>query len=88
MDTTNTFGFDRVVAVLNYLADTALLLAGLLAVVMIIWFGLRMATAKGDPKVFDDAKNHLIKAVIGAMIIFGVYTIINTIGGAAETLTQ
>lgn len=85
---TDALGFDRVVAVLNYLVESALLLAGFLAVGAIVWYGLRMATAGGDATAFSKAKSYLIKACIGALIIFGVYTIINSIGGAADTLTK
>ena len=80
--------YDRVVASLNYLVMNALLLGGLVAVAAIVYYGFRMTMSKGDPTAFGTARGHLIQAGIGAAIIFGVYTIIATVQGAAQSIGQ
>lgn len=82
------FTYDKLVTMLNYLMKNALLLAGVLAGGAVVFYGFQMVISKGDPAKFISAKNNLIKAAIGAVIIFGVYTIIATVQGAAHTLTQ
>jgi hypothetical protein len=82
------FTYDKLVTMLNYLVRNVLLLGGFLATAAIIFYGFQMAISRGDPTAFGKAKNNLIKAAIGAVIIFGVYTIIATVQGAAQTLTQ
>jgi type IV secretory pathway VirB2 component (pilin) len=82
------FTYDRLVGILNYLVQNALLLGGFIAVAAIVFYGMQMSLARAEPKKFTEAKDALIKAVIGAILIFGVYTIINTVQGAANTLTN
>ena len=84
----NGFTYDRLVSMLNYLVREVLLLGGFLATAAIIFYGFQMAISRGDAGAFGKAKNNLIKAALGAVIIFGVYTIIATVQGAAQTLTQ
>jgi len=86
----NTGGvtYDKVVASLNYVVENVLLIAGFITVAAIIYYGVRMALSKGDPAEFGKQKDYLIKACIGAVIIFGVYTIIATVQGAAQSIGQ
>lgn len=86
--TNSDFTYDRLVGVLNYLVENALLLGGFIAVAAIVYYGMQMSLARSEPKKFLEAKESLIKAVIGAALIFGVYTVINTIQGAANSLTN
>jgi len=87
-NTGSEFTFDRLVNILWYLVENALLLGGFLAVGAIVYYGTRMALARANAAEFSANKDALIKAVIGALMIFGVYTIINTVQGAAGTLTK
>ncbi len=84
----NDLTFDGLVGILNYIVDNVLLLAGLIALGAVIWYGFQIVIARGDPKKFTEARDALTKAFIGMLVIFGVYTIINTLQGAAETLTR
>jgi type IV secretory pathway VirB2 component (pilin) len=61
------------------LVDFLMRIAGLAVVVAIVWFGLRMAMARGEAAKYEDAKKGLKWAIIGAVTIFGVWTIIATI---------
>lgn len=85
---TGGISYDNVVASLNYIVSNVLLIAGFIAVGAIVYYGFLMTMSKGDPAKFNKAKEWLIKACIGAAIIFGVYTIIATIQGAAQSIGQ
>lgn len=85
---TGGISYDNVVASLNYVVSNVLLLGGFIAVGAIVYYGLLMTLSKGDPTKFNEAKGWLIKACIGAAIIFGVYTIIATVQGAARSIGQ
>jgi Type IV secretion system pilin len=87
-NTGSAFTYDRLVGIVEYLADTALLIAGTIAMGAVVYYGFMMTISKGDPGKFNEAKGHLIQAVIGAALIFGVYTVINTVQGAASSLTN
>jgi hypothetical protein len=87
-NTGSAFTYDRLVQILEYLALNALILGEALAWAAIVFYGVRMTMARADPKIFNDAKSSLIKACIGAALILGVYVVISTVKGAAETLTQ
>lgn len=85
---TGGISYDRVVASLNYIVSNVLLIAGFIAVGAIVYYGFRMTMSKGDPAKFNEAKGWLIKACIGAFLIFGVYTIIATVQYAAQSIGQ
>ncbi len=82
------FTYDRLVGILERLAGYALMLGGLVAIAAVVFYGLMMVVSRGDATKFTAAKNNLIKAAIGALLVFGAYTVINTIEGAAHTLTN
>ncbi len=88
MGDTGEITYDGVVASLNYVVGNALLLGGFIAVGAIVYYGFLMTMSKGEPTKFNAAKGMLIKACIGAAIIFGVYTIIATVQGAANSIGQ
>jgi len=53
--------------------------ASLAVVVILVWYGLQMVFARGDPTKFSSAKKGLTTALVGAVVIFGVWTIIATV---------
>ena len=55
--------------VLMKVARIIAIIAGLVAVIIIIVSGIRYMTANGDPKKAGDAKNAVIGALIGLVII-------------------
>lgn len=87
-DTGGSFTYERLIEILNYLVMNALMLGEALAWGAIVFYGVQMTLARAEPKKFTDAKNALIKACIGAALIFGVYVIIATVQNAADTLTK
>lgn len=84
----NGFTYDRLVGLLNYLVQNALILGEVIAFAAIIFYGLQMTASRGDAAKFGKAKDALIKACIGAALILGVYTILATVQGAAQSLTH
>lgn len=71
---TDLFGAD---GVFNRITDTLLYLVGLIAVVMLIWGGLRYVVSGGDAKKVTDAKNTILYAIIGLIISFFSYAIVH-----------
>lgn len=85
--TSSEFTYDRLVDIVYYLLKNAIIFGELLATAMIIYYGLRMAMSRGDAGAFSAAKDSLLKVLIGATIIFGVWVIIETIRNAVGALT-
>ncbi len=64
------------------IVDWLIIIAGPIAVGMIIWGGVKMVIAAGDPKGFEEGKNIILYAVIGYAIIlvgWGIQNIIESI---------
>lgn len=49
--------------------------AGIVAVVIIVLAGVRMATSNGDPANFTKARNAILYAVIGLVIVFAAWAL-------------
>jgi len=56
-----------------------LLMAGLAAFIMIVWGGVKYLTSAGDPARTKDAKNQVFMAILGLIILFASWMILNTI---------
>lgn len=61
--------------------NTMLYIVGILAVVMIIYSGIRYITAHGDKGQVESAKNTLIYSVVGLVIAIVAYAIVNFVIG-------
>jgi hypothetical protein len=75
-------------SVISNVGDTILtvlaFLAGLAAVVYLVWGGIKYITAGGDPKKAEEARKAIINAVIGIIIVAAAYFIISfAIGGGS-----
>ncbi len=62
-------------AIFNFL----LIAAGLTALIMIIWGGVNYLTSAGDPSKARDAKKRVFAAILGLIILFSSWMILNTI---------
>lgn len=74
--------------VLNQFTNIALYVIGFISVVMLIWGGLRYVISGGDSKKITDAKNTILYALIGLVVAFLAYAIVNFVLnaiGAAST---
>lgn len=75
-----------VISVVNYLLG----FLGLVAVLFIIYAGFTMVTSQGDEEAVTNARKMIIYAIIGIIIIFLSFTIVNFVasfgeGGDADT---
>lgn len=78
--------------VFTRLTNTLLMAVGIVAVVMLLFGGLRYITSGGDSKKVTDAKNTILYAIIGLVICILSYAIVNfvlnTIGATTSTTTE
>ena len=61
------------------ITKTILYIVGILAVIMLIWGGIRYVVSGGDSKKVTDAKNTILYAIIGLVISFFAFAIVNFI---------
>lgn len=59
------------------IVNTLLFLVGALAVIMIIWSGITYVTSTGDSGKVTRAKNTLLYSVVGLIVAFLAYAIVN-----------
>ena len=62
-------------------------LVGALFLAMFVWGGVLWMTSAGEPEKVKKAKQALMNAIIGMVIVALSYTIINLLFGVAGTLT-
>ena len=65
--------------VVKNVIDAALIFAGSVALIMVIYSGIKMITTRGDPKQVQGAKRTLTFAILGLIIILLSFTIIRII---------
>ena len=63
--------------VFTQITNTALYIIGAISVIMLIWGGLRYIISGGDSKKITDAKNTILYALLGLIIAFFAYAIVN-----------
>lgn len=85
-DVGSDFTYQKLVRIAERLVDYLLQLAELAAVGFIVYYGLRMVMSRGDPGQYAAAKKGLGLAILGAVVIFGVYTIIQTVRGGVQSI--
>lgn len=83
-DTGGGFTYQNLRNLVYGILGYALLLGEIAAVGFIVYYGMRMAISRDNAEAFKNAKFGLIKACIGAAIIFGAYVIINSIRAAVQ----
>ncbi len=66
-------------ALLSYIINFFLGLVGAIAVLMLIWGGFRYLTSSGKSDATKDAKNTIIYAIVGIIIILLSYAIVTTV---------
>ncbi len=55
-------------------------IAGMLLLIYLIFGGLQLMFSQGDPKAAGAAKSHITNALVGFIIIFAAYWIVQLIG--------
>lgn len=66
-------------SVLTNVVNWLLGLAGILALLALVWGGIRYITALGNESTAAEAKKIITWAVIGLLVVGGSYAIINTV---------
>ena len=61
--------------------EMVIYVAGIVAVVMIMWGGFRFITSQGSPDVTKDARNTVLYAIIGLIVSISARAIINVVAG-------
>ncbi len=74
--------------VINKFTNIALYAVGLIAVFMLIWGGLRYILSGGDSKKITDAKNTILYAILGLIIAFFAYAIVNFVLNSISDMTS
>ena len=80
--------YKKMLGILDNIVGFILRMAGFASMGVIIYFGVRMLLAGGDPTVYAAARKGFNWALVGTLVIFGVYTIIATTKGAVESLSR
>lgn len=68
--------------IITTITNVLLFIAGALAVVMIIFGGLRYATSAGNSASVTAAKNTILYAIVGLIIAFLAFAIVNFVLGS------
>ena len=63
------------------IANFLIVVSVILAVIFIIWGGIKYMTSRGDEKAATAAKGIIINGIIGAAVVLGVGVILNTVKG-------
>jgi type IV secretory pathway VirB2 component (pilin) len=71
----------------NNIINTILYVAGIVAVAMLIIGGIRFMVSRGDKDKVQKAKNTVIYAIIGLVLVIFSYAIVNFIISATGKLT-
>ena len=84
---TNPLGNVTIPQLAGRIINAALGISGSLALVMFIWGGFLWLTAAGKPERIKSGQNTLLWAVIGLVVIFGAYAIVNFVITQAAGVT-
>ena len=69
-----------------YFVNLALAVGALIAVVMIVMAGFELLTAPGDVGKIESAKNRIKNVLLGLVVLFGAFLILNTINPKLGTV--
>ncbi len=71
--------------VFRQVTNTILYVVGIIAVIMLIIGGIKYVVSGGDSKKVTDAKNTVLYAIIGLVVCFLAYAIVNFVISALPT---
>ena len=74
--------------VFKQITNTILYIVGIVAVIMLIIGGIKYVVSGGDSKKVTDAKNTVLYAIIGLVIAFLAFAIVNFVISALPSLTK
>jgi uncharacterized membrane protein YuzA (DUF378 family) len=85
-DTGGQWTYENFRGVVKNLVNFILQIASFAATGAVVYFGFRMVIAGSDATAYADARKGLNWSLVGAFVIFGVYTIIATVRGAVDSI--
>lgn len=68
--------------VFTNITNTILYIVGIIAIIMLIFGGIRYITSGGDKQKVTDAKNTILYAIVGLVIALLAFAIVNFVLGA------
>ncbi len=74
--------FDGDNAIFKTVVNVLLFIIGAISVIMLIWGGIRYTTSAGNSSSVTAAKNTIMYAIIGLIIAFLAYAVVNWVIGA------
>ena len=74
--------------VFKQITNTILYIVGIIAVIMLIIGGIKYVVSGGDAKKVTDAKNTVLYAIIGLVIAFLAFAIVNFVIAALPSSTN
>lgn len=72
-------------SIFTTVVNTLLFVIGAVSVIMLIWGGIRYTTSAGNSSNVTAAKNTIMYAIIGLIIAFLAYAIVNWVLGSLAT---
>lgn len=79
----NAITLQNIVYLVRDIINIGIILATLAVVAMIVYSGFMMATSRGEETKYKKGKEMLKYAIYGALVVFGVGLIVNTIADVA-----
>jgi hypothetical protein len=73
-------GFDVVQAFITWGLSLIFVIAGLAAFLFLLWGGISWISSGGDKEKIESARNKIVYAIIGLIIILSSYLIVRTVG--------
>lgn len=74
-------GFNDMGAVLGFIITIAFIIAILIALFFLVWGGIKWISSGGDKGGVEAARNQIIAAVIGLIVVFLAFFILNLVLG-------
>ncbi len=74
-------------SIFTLVVNVLLFIIGAICVIMLIWGGIRYTTSAGNAASVTAAKNTIMYAIIGLIIAFLAFAIVNWVLGSFETAT-
>ena len=74
-------------SIFKTVVNTLLFVIGAISVIMLIWGGIRYTTSAGNSASVTSAKNTIMYAIIGLVIAFLAFAIVNWVIGAVNPAT-
>jgi len=76
--------FSSIGDIISQLLPFVFTIAGMVALLFLIWGGIRYMTARGDPKAVDSARSTITSAIIGILIVLLSATLFFIIGSVLK----